>query len=426
MVCLLVADDLTGAADACAKFVARGFSGTVLLTPDAPAAASDDQADVLAINLDTRRLKEPEARRRIRDASRHATSDSRPAVFKQATVFKKIDSTLRGHVGAELDEAMSTFACTHAIVSPAFPAMGRIVRNGHLIVTTSPAGSERVVCDVAGVLASQGVRDVVAMPASGIPKTPPRVLVCDAVSQRDLDHLVSTASDAISAAGGRPLWVGSAGLADAVATHLARSHAPDVPSHAPPLPLPPTLPPTPLPAPVPVAPLPTLSPRGRRVVLFIGSTHPVTREQQRRLLDTGIANVATNAAALRDALNHAGRHVLVAVDWSRTDVRSVHDLLHAADLTGARPAAGAANVAAGAAAGAVAGFVMSGGDTAADICQVMGADRLCLGGEVANGIPWGLLRGGPADGLPLVLKSGGFGGPDALVDAVHFLTGSTF
>jgi uncharacterized protein YgbK (DUF1537 family) len=113
----------------------------------------------------------------------------------------------------------------------------------------------------------------------------------------------------------------------------------------------------------------------------------------------------------------------VALEWSRTGLRAVHDLLHAADLRDALAADVADDVTAARGRPAIAGFVMSGGDTAADICLAMGADRLCLGGEVANGIPWGLLRGGPADGLPLVLKSGGFGGPDALVEAVDFLTG---
>jgi uncharacterized protein YgbK (DUF1537 family) len=69
----------------------------------------------------------------------------------------------------------------------------------------------------------------------------------------------------------------------------------------------------------------------------------------------------------------------------------------------------------------LAGLVMSGGDTAADVCRILGADRLRLGGEVADGIPWGLLHGGPASGIPLVLKSGGFGRPDALIACVDFL-----
>ena len=65
MDCLLLADDLTGAADACAKFVAKGCTGTVLLTPTAAtAAATEGDVEVeagggadaaVAVNVDTRR-----------------------------------------------------------------------------------------------------------------------------------------------------------------------------------------------------------------------------------------------------------------------------------------------------------------------------------------------------------------------------------
>jgi uncharacterized protein YgbK (DUF1537 family) len=41
---------------------------------------------------------------------------------------------------------------------------------------------------------------------------------------------------------------------------------------------------------------------------------------------------------------------------------------------------------------------------------------------VANGVPWGVLTGGLADGLPLVFKSGGFGTREALLTAVDFLS----
>ena len=37
-------------------------------------------------------------------------------------------------------------------------------------------------------------------------------------------------------------------------------------------------------------------------------------------------------------------------------------------------------------------------------------------------MPWGVIHGGRADGVLVVLKSGAFGGPGALVDAVDFLS----
>ncbi len=49
--------------------------------------------------------------------------------------FKKIDSTLRGPVGAEIQAAMTAAGASIAIVAPAFPAMGRIVERGTLRTT---------------------------------------------------------------------------------------------------------------------------------------------------------------------------------------------------------------------------------------------------------------------------------------------------
>jgi 4-hydroxythreonine-4-phosphate dehydrogenase len=518
VICLLVADDLTGAADACVKFVAQGFSGAVLLAPDRIPVSGDeaepdgvDVVDVLAINLDTRRLKDPAAaRRRVRETARFARSaPPAPASAPAPAIFKKIDSTLRGHVGAEIDEAMATFGCTHAIVAPSFPAMGRIVRDGRLIVVTPPgsgAGGDRMVCDVPALLSRQGLRHLAAIRASATREptqrtlaaeltdalaSGARVLVCDAVAPHDLDRLVSAASDAIATVGGHPLWVGSAGLASAVATRLARQTAPAAAATRPPS--------ATAPAQAgshssssgrsdtcggssgrsnayggssasssrsssgrsgsrPGGASSRSSDRSGSVLLCIGSTHAVTREQTTRLLAArdvvliaagamkSLTEATASAATVCDALARR-RHALVALDWPRTDVRAVHHLLRAADLSespaatlnelpaaarGAAPTADlgdapAADDADGLAVDrdrrpAIAGFVMSGGDTAADICLAMGAERLCLGGEVADGIPWGRLRGGRADGLPLVLKAGGFGGPDTLVEAVDFLT----
>jgi D-threonate/D-erythronate kinase len=55
--CLIVADDLTGAADACAPFVERGLSGVVRLD----AIARRPAADVVAISTESRGLSPAEA-----------------------------------------------------------------------------------------------------------------------------------------------------------------------------------------------------------------------------------------------------------------------------------------------------------------------------------------------------------------------------
>ncbi|SPE42145.1 conserved hypothetical protein [Candidatus Sulfopaludibacter sp. SbA3] len=67
-------------------------------------------------------------------------------------------------------------------------------------------------------------------------------------------------------------------------------------------------------------------------------------------------------------------------------------------------------------------LVLSGGDTAAAVCRLIGARRIDLCDEILPGIPWGILRCGRFDGVPVVTKSGGFGAPDALIRVAEFFS----
>jgi uncharacterized protein YgbK (DUF1537 family) len=69
-----------------------------------------------------------------------------------------------------------------------------------------------------------------------------------------------------------------------------------------------------------------------------------------------------------------------------------------------------------------AGVVLSGGDSAVRVCQVAQVSALRLLGEVDTGVPWGNCIGGDFDGVPAVLKSGGFGQADTLLRVARFLT----
>jgi uncharacterized protein YgbK (DUF1537 family) len=68
-------------------------------------------------------------------------------------------------------------------------------------------------------------------------------------------------------------------------------------------------------------------------------------------------------------------------------------------------------------------MLMTGGDTGATICRVLGIDAISLQGEIVVGLPWGIARGGPMEGLRVATKSGGFGTPDALVRTAEFFSG---
>ena len=70
----------------------------------------------------------------------------------------------------------------------------------------------------------------------------------------------------------------------------------------------------------------------------------------------------------------------------------------------------------------VGALALSGGATARRILAGLGAEAIAIGGEVIPGAPWGTIVGGPADGLTVVTKSGGFGDARALFRILEVLT----
>jgi uncharacterized protein YgbK (DUF1537 family) len=167
---VIVADDLTGACDAAAPFAARGADCVVSLW-NRPLACHP----IVSISTETRDEEESEIRRRMQ-----AVADG---VGPRSIVFKKIDSTLRGNVIAEIQAAMDAFERPAAVVTPAFPDMGRRVCDGRLHI-------------------------------DGHAPIETTLSILDAVCNEDLDRMVSgNLSEPV-------LWAGSAGLASALARKL--------------------------------------------------------------------------------------------------------------------------------------------------------------------------------------------------------------
>src|ERR1043166_8822965 len=112
-----LADDLTGALEIGAKFAAAGISAAVSTT-----LAWDQDATALVIDTETRHEKPSEAAAIVHRLAREA-GDFR-------LLYKKTDSTLRGNIGAELSAMAEAFPGARVTYVPAYPLMGRTVRNG--------------------------------------------------------------------------------------------------------------------------------------------------------------------------------------------------------------------------------------------------------------------------------------------------------
>lgn len=116
----IVADDLTGALDAAAPFASRGLHTEIALAIGAIPQALSEQPQVISINV--------ASRERDVAGARMATAAALAALPAGTRLFKKVDSRLKGHIAAELD--VTPFRL--ALMAPAIPNFGRIVRNGHV------------------------------------------------------------------------------------------------------------------------------------------------------------------------------------------------------------------------------------------------------------------------------------------------------
>src|SRR3989442_5525723 len=218
----ILADDLTGACDTGALFAAKD-PVPVTVWPRAPVPAV-----ARAVDTETRTLDGSTAAQRAAAAAVAA-----PA----ARIFKKIDSTLRGHVGPEVDALISATGATGVLLSPAFPARGRTVVERMLMIDGVPIMETAFRRDPELPRSDTGnvidiLRPVLDRPLSWIPLDQVRaglnalaarlvrlrgtVAIADAETDADLAALV----DAALAIEPSPLLVGSAGLARALAARL--------------------------------------------------------------------------------------------------------------------------------------------------------------------------------------------------------------
>ena len=180
MVASVIADDLTGALEMGALLAGRGLRTLVTMRPNAPA-----ECDAVVADTETRNLSQRVAAARVR-----AVAKTLPP---GACVFKKVDSTLRGPIRAELSALLSLFADRSLIFTPAYPRMTRTVQSGILYVHGIPLAESEFAHDPRWPMTNSSVEAVCGVHAQ------------DAESDADLQAL-------LDAAPANAIFAGSAGL----------------------------------------------------------------------------------------------------------------------------------------------------------------------------------------------------------------------
>ena len=127
--CVIVADDLTGANASASLLKKIGLKAASLMVLDKLASVDLGNLDGIACSTDSRGISSQDAYNRVLAATK---------LFKdhQALVYnKRVDSTLRGNLGAEIDAMLDGLGDGRvAIVVPSFPDSNRIAIQGMLFV----------------------------------------------------------------------------------------------------------------------------------------------------------------------------------------------------------------------------------------------------------------------------------------------------
>jgi uncharacterized protein YgbK (DUF1537 family) len=355
----LLADDLSGALDAAAAFHRAGRRVRVVWSHEAWDAAAPDT--FIAYTTETRNADPATAAAQVGAVIAHAQC------LGAKLCFKKIDSTLRGPVAAELGAVAAALPEARFLFAPANPAVGRTVRAGCLLVRGVPVAETEFARDPLSPVRESALRAFVGALAGE------RIVIPDTETTADF------AASVVRMEAGGPNWipVGSGALARAVAERSAR------------------------PAVARIDPPGTVA--AGPILLVCGSAHPLNRAQaeelhrQRRvpICELRIEDIAGTVRAAVDALGRSGSVSLV-VGATRTDSSVA---LRAIAETTALIIAEAK----------VRRLFVTGGESAFAICRALEFPALDLMAELEPGVCLAqtVTREG---GRLLAVKPGGFGG----------------
>jgi uncharacterized protein YgbK (DUF1537 family) len=363
----IISDDFTSAMDGAGPFVASGAAATAVAVMVEGRQTPD--AELVAVDADTRSRPAAHAAGLIETAC--------GLVAGADVLYKTVDSTLRGYLAREIEAAWRVSGRQRVVFAPAFPAAGRTTKDGVQLLDGVDLGQSSFARDARQAVATGEIAKLLEpllaqrWEPGGSPPPEGVIAICDAQTDEDLDAVVAAVDDA------EVLWVGSPGMAHA----LARKHARDGAERA---------------------AIATVD----RVGIVIGSMHALNRIQLERLEDVlgdGVEHVASTA----EAPTSPAAVAMAPLSDGPVTPDAAHSV--AADL---------AAQARGLMAAGYGALVVTGGETARAIVASLDEPTV----EVLDEPRPGIVRGRLANGVLLVTKAGGFGTAETFVDLHRLLT----
>ncbi|AOY75299.1 four-carbon acid sugar kinase family protein [Clostridium formicaceticum] len=222
----IIADDFTGSNDTGVQFTKKGLKTGVLTNIDNIKEALED-LDVVVVDTESRFDAKEIAYEKVNKVAKVLQAN------QIDYIYKKLDSTLRGNIGAEIEAVMQATETNLAIVVPSLPKNGRTVVGGIQLVQHVPLEKTEFAKDpmnpvhysyIPDIIALQTDRKIGIIHLQNVLKGPEaimekikkfaergiEIIVIDAISSEDLIN-ISTATAGIEK---KLIFAGSAGLAE--------------------------------------------------------------------------------------------------------------------------------------------------------------------------------------------------------------------
>lgn len=209
--CIVVADDLTGANATGVLLKKMNYRTYTVMNSERLKLSLFDQCDCIMYPTDSRAVSSETAYNRVFNVTNLLKNE-------EVKVYaKRIDSTLRGNVGRETDAFLDALGPDYtAICAPCFPASGRIVIGGYMMVKGLPLHKTEAALDPKTPVFTSDVKKIfegqsrykvgsiqmngmmegkhaLAERIKGLIKDGCRIIVMDCVTQEDLDLIADAA-----------------------------------------------------------------------------------------------------------------------------------------------------------------------------------------------------------------------------------------
>ena len=395
---LIIADDFTGANDAGVQLSRRGIKTNVVFNPE----LISDNNESYVLDTESRGLASKEAYQLLKEL--FAKIDFNKFDY----IIKKTDSTLRGNIPYEVKALYEALDNRTIIFAPAFPDIGRITIDGRHYFNDKPLMETEFALDPVKPITTDCLKELLE---EAFDEECIHLLPSDLDSAGDYRHNLYSFDckkndELIKIAATfdnkdiNPLWVGSAGICDAILNHLE-----------------PTLPSAAL--------ITSVSEATRKQVKFAESkgiklvqvpVHELLEQRDYKYAEEMISYINEGFDALLISSATYDRNELdltveagKALGLSRLELSNLTQEIMSELMEKVLEQV------------QLSGLFLSGGDTAIGFIKRIDSEGSVILGEVSNGIPIMQLTKGRFPGLKVITKAGGFGNEDAIVYSLRKL-----